>query len=438
VFDLPEGLSEFLDKLNLNEKGNKMEEEPKACTPEEFAKLDPIDQAVYRITEAWQKQVPAIIETGQILIEEKEKLDHGQFTIMIERRLPFGRQTAFRLMAIAEHPILAKRQHTATLPDSGPANVTHVQLLPASWGTLYELTKVDHEVLEEKIKDGTVNRRMERKDAEALAKAYPKDKSASKKGKEEEDEEPKEKEKRKQKTQEETKLEREVEALKSHIAEIEAARDVPVPNPIETEEALNQLYNEDNKAISAVRTAANKLTHAKKSGDETFIKCMEEEKEAAVKNREKTQLALQRKKEDLGLRVVARKTLSSSDKSRLKVLPGFGTSLEFSLCAENLVFVTLTIQEQIKTAIKESEKARKVFKRLSESDDKRKVELIELASEAVFPEITKMREAIESLKHSWEETLSLAKGEIKNPAIKAQAKKPSLSVVPTAQIGTTL
>lgn len=433
-----------------------MEEEPKACTPEEFAKLDPIDQAVYRITEAWQKQIPAIIETGKLLLDAKKgknKLEHGQFLIMIERRLPFGRHTAQQLMTIAEHPIIAKRQHAATLPDSDPtngdhglhlptsdlANAQHAAHLPASWRTLYELTKVDHEVLEEKIKDGTVNRRMERKDAEALAKAYPKDKSKAKsvsKKEGKETEEPEEKEKRKQKTQEETKLEREVEALKSHIAEIEAARDVPVPNPIETEEALNQLYNEDNKAISAVRTAANKLTHAKKSGDETFIKRMEEEKEAAVKNREKTQLALQRKKEDLGLRVVARKTVSSSDKTKLKVLPGFGTSLEFSLCAENLVFVTLTVMEQIKTAIKESEKARKVFKQLGEYNDQRKVELIELASEAVFPEINKMHEAVDSLKHSWEETLSLAKGDIKNPVVKAQAKKPSLKLVPTAQIGT--
>lgn len=428
MFDLPEGLSEFLDKLNLNEKDNKMEEEPKACTPEEFAKLDPIDQAVYRITEAWQKQIPAIIETGKLLLDTRDgpkKLEHGQFMIMIERRLPFGIRTAQCLMNIAEHSILTDANHGSHLP--------------ASWRTLYELTKVDHEVLEEKIKDGTVNRRMERKDAEALAKAYPKDKSKAKsvsKKEGKETEEPEEKEKRKQKTQEETKLEREVEALKSHIAEIEAARDVPVPNPIETEEALNQLYNEDNKAISAVRTAANKLTHAKKSGDETFIKRMEEEKEAAVKNREKTQLALQRKKEDLGLRVVARKTVSSSDKTKLKVLPGFGTSLEFSLCAENLVFVTLTVMEQIKTAIKESEKARKVFKQLGEYNDQRKVELIDLASEAVFPEINKMHEAVDSLKHSWEETLSLAKGDIKNPVVKAQAKKPSLKLVPTAQIGT--
>lgn len=45
------------------------------------------------------------------------------------KTLPFGRQTAYKLMAVAA--------------DKRLAGVAHVRTLPASWGTLYELTKLD-------------------------------------------------------------------------------------------------------------------------------------------------------------------------------------------------------------------------------------------------------------------------------------------------------
>jgi hypothetical protein len=43
--------------------------------------------------------------------------------------------------------------------------------LPASWGTLYELTKLDDATFEEKIADGTIRPDMERRDIEQTRKA---------------------------------------------------------------------------------------------------------------------------------------------------------------------------------------------------------------------------------------------------------------------------
>lgn len=82
-----------------------------------------------KISSAWQKSVEGIIETGQLLIEAKINLPHGEFTKMIKNRLPFSEQTARKLMAVAS--------------DERIVNHALVRVLPSSWGTLYELTKLD-------------------------------------------------------------------------------------------------------------------------------------------------------------------------------------------------------------------------------------------------------------------------------------------------------
>jgi len=98
--------------------------------------------------------VEAIIETGRLLIEAKDRLDHGEFIPMIEEDLPFERTTAFRFMSIAENRILA--------------NVAHGQHLPPSWRTLYELTKLPAPALREKIESGEINPNTTRKEARAM------------------------------------------------------------------------------------------------------------------------------------------------------------------------------------------------------------------------------------------------------------------------------
>jgi hypothetical protein len=121
------------------------------------------------IATAWQKGVEAILETGRLLIEAREgpnKLPHGQFEAMVKLKLPFNERTAQRLMEIARHPVIS--------------NATHVSLLPPSWGTLYELTRVPNEILLTKIKDGSITPKTERRDVICMRPVPPK-KSVSKK-----------------------------------------------------------------------------------------------------------------------------------------------------------------------------------------------------------------------------------------------------------------
>jgi hypothetical protein len=61
---------------------------------------------------------------------------------MVERDLPFGERTV-QMLKVAQHPLL---------PDPN-----HGSLLPNSWRTLYELTKVPLAVLEEALVDGLPN-----------------------------------------------------------------------------------------------------------------------------------------------------------------------------------------------------------------------------------------------------------------------------------------
>jgi hypothetical protein len=94
-----------------------------------------------RITTAWNRTLRNIIRAGTWLIAAKDgpnKLRHGEFTAMIEHDLPFGERVAQRLMAIARHPILA--------------NPTHESVLPRSYITLYEMTKLPHDQLEEMLR----------------------------------------------------------------------------------------------------------------------------------------------------------------------------------------------------------------------------------------------------------------------------------------------
>jgi len=113
-----------------------------------------------KIGSALGKSVDGFIEAGRWLIEAKEgenKLPHGEFEKMVADDLHFTRRTAARFMEIARHPVIS--------------NGTHVSHLPPSWGTLYELTKVDPKVLESAIKDGRVNPKMERKEVTELLPA---------------------------------------------------------------------------------------------------------------------------------------------------------------------------------------------------------------------------------------------------------------------------
>jgi len=107
-----------------------------------------------RITECWRSSVEAIIRAGQLLISAKAALPHGEFGAMCARDLPFSDNTAQRLMAIAR--------------DGRLSNPAHVQLLPASWGTLYELTKLSDEEFTSAVAQQVIRPDMLRGEAELI------------------------------------------------------------------------------------------------------------------------------------------------------------------------------------------------------------------------------------------------------------------------------
>jgi hypothetical protein len=119
-----------------------------------------------RIAEAWQKQVPAIFETGSLLESAKAELRRGDFMKMVKADLPFSQSTTNKLIKIATCDHLR--------------NSEHVPNLPAHWGTLFELTLLTEEQFEKGIKSGAINLKMQRKDVQALRGGNPKTSTAKK------------------------------------------------------------------------------------------------------------------------------------------------------------------------------------------------------------------------------------------------------------------
>jgi hypothetical protein len=114
-----------------------------------------IDYHTRRITSSWRGAVAGIIETGRLLQEAKEALDHGEFGLMVDEKLPFGRRTAQMLMQIANYPIIA--------------NANHASHLPASWTVLHALTELPDRELEQMLADGRINAETARRDVKEIA-----------------------------------------------------------------------------------------------------------------------------------------------------------------------------------------------------------------------------------------------------------------------------
>lgn len=109
------------------------------------------------VTESWRGAVESIIVTGHRLIEAKERVGHGQWLPTVEL-LPFGEQTARRLMAVAEHPELAN-----------PSTWTD---LPAAWRTLFELSALPEGEIARAIEAGTITSDTTTREAAELAEAH--------------------------------------------------------------------------------------------------------------------------------------------------------------------------------------------------------------------------------------------------------------------------
>jgi len=107
---------------------------------------------------AYANGVSSILECGEMLLEAKEELEHGEFLAMLELKLPFSARTAQRFMAIARNQALA--------------NTTHRVAFPPTWGTLAELAKLPPPVITSLIKDGTITPKLERKQAAELVRQH--------------------------------------------------------------------------------------------------------------------------------------------------------------------------------------------------------------------------------------------------------------------------
>ena len=108
----------------------------------------------------WRKQIDGVFAVGLLLEAAKEELPHGEWGLMFQNKeLPFGQNTAGILMKIADNANLR--------------NSDYSQNLPASWRTLYELTKLPDELFIAAIADGRIHAGMEQKHAVALHKGPP-------------------------------------------------------------------------------------------------------------------------------------------------------------------------------------------------------------------------------------------------------------------------
>jgi len=107
-----------------------------------------------RISDGWEETAKQAIDAwrtaGDDLIAAKAQLEHGEFLGMIETDLPFGKRTAQMLMKIARDPRLK--------------NEPVGSLLPPSWRTLYELTRLEDTEFEQLIADGVMRPDMSRQE----------------------------------------------------------------------------------------------------------------------------------------------------------------------------------------------------------------------------------------------------------------------------------
>ena len=106
-----------------------------------------------RITERLRASVESIIESGRLLIQAKEMLSHGSWGAVLGG-LPIGERQVQMLMAIAA--------------DQRLSNPQCIALLPASWGTIYDLTRLDDDELERGFREQIIRPGMERKDIDLI------------------------------------------------------------------------------------------------------------------------------------------------------------------------------------------------------------------------------------------------------------------------------
>ncbi len=108
---------------------------------------------VDQINAVWRRGAGDFIACGNLLVEAKTELQRDVYNTML-KKLHFDASVAKKLICIANKSLLG----------------AHVHLLPPSWSTIYELSKLTDKVLRDGLADGMIHPGMQRKDAVALRK----------------------------------------------------------------------------------------------------------------------------------------------------------------------------------------------------------------------------------------------------------------------------
>lgn len=110
-----------------------------------------------QITMTWRKVAAAIVETGQKLLEARQKLSASQFNELkdyLKENEGISAATMSKLQAIARHPILGERDNFNSLPPS--------------YTVLYRLTQANEGAVREALENGELSSSLQMPDVEKM------------------------------------------------------------------------------------------------------------------------------------------------------------------------------------------------------------------------------------------------------------------------------
>ena len=115
------------------------------------------DDYFSKICGSWYKAAQSIIETGKFLLEAKEQLGSSKFAALrrqLEDQNIMSNTTISKIMKIAENTVLIKAEYQ--------------KYLPPSYETLYQLSRQDDIILEEKICNHEITPEIQQKDVKEI------------------------------------------------------------------------------------------------------------------------------------------------------------------------------------------------------------------------------------------------------------------------------
>ena len=104
--------------------------------------------------------VAGFVAAGKHLAEAKKSLPRGEWEPWCKKEVGIDPATAWTLMQLPKHEVIG--------------NLVHVQELPPSWRTLYELSRLEPPLLMAAIEAGDIHAELERKQAVAVVAEYKK------------------------------------------------------------------------------------------------------------------------------------------------------------------------------------------------------------------------------------------------------------------------